>query len=81
MTQDRIEVDVVGHIVVRYGNIVESRPTRFTVRKDGDNALVEVFQNFDEKLDERVIAWATVREFVTTVFNPQSAKTGPRKVG
>lgn len=79
MPEERIEIDVVGHIVVRYGNIVDSRPTRFSVRRDGADAIVEIWHNFDEKMAEQIVPWASVKEFIVTHFRPQGAKTGPKK--
>lgn len=79
MADERIEIDVVGHIVVRYGNIVDSRPTRFCVRREGDDAVVDVWHNFDEKIAEQRLPWSAVREFIVTHFRPQGAKTGPKQ--
>lgn len=79
MSGERVEIDVVGHIVVRYGNVVDSRPTRFCVRRDGDDALIEIWHNFDEKIAEQRVPWSSVREFVVNHFQPQGAKTGPKQ--
>jgi len=78
MAEDRLDVDVVGHIVVREGTVVESKAVRFSVRRAGDEAIVEIWEDYDTKVAEQLLPWDGVREFIVTHFRPQRGRPGPK---